>query len=448
MKKQLVFLSGSRSGEEIILTPGDLTIGRAPENSVRVGDATISRRHALVQVTESAVTITDLQSSHGTLVNGQRISAATSLQAGDVVQLGLEKLLYSELADEENPRPVPPGPTKFLKPEELQGLALVQRKNWRRLGLVAGAAGVFVIAACCVGLMDGESSEELVTYRQTSQRFTIAVPHSWSVSGLGGDLVSWQGHPSLNLTVQVQVNSNYLQTGLWPAFRDYLTKKSLELRECRSVEWHGLRAILFTALDDRSFSRGLFLLHGERRMVIVGSGRRQDYPQAERYVMGILRSFSLTERQVVLDFPEPDRAMAKLALTKPEQVLVLAEKHYRLGMWFLGHPQVRADNLFRARREFQKALQWLSAYQQDTAAGQNLYLASVRGLRQAEGAFDRAVQQRRVGIKAAWRRGDKETAYWQAYSLWQMVPDRGLDVAQEAKRWLDKLGRERERKKS
>jgi pSer/pThr/pTyr-binding forkhead associated (FHA) protein len=63
------------------------TIGRSPENSIRLDDTSVSSRHAeLVLVAENCY-LKDLGSTNGTLVNGQSVKEV-QLRAGDRIRFG------------------------------------------------------------------------------------------------------------------------------------------------------------------------------------------------------------------------------------------------------------------------------------------------------------------------------------------------------------------------
>jgi hypothetical protein len=80
------------NGTRHSLTPPGLVIGRGAEADLRINDPGISRRHAEFRVTAGKtspeVTVADLGSTNGTLVDGQRIRAATTLHDGSVVRVG------------------------------------------------------------------------------------------------------------------------------------------------------------------------------------------------------------------------------------------------------------------------------------------------------------------------------------------------------------------------
>jgi len=67
---------------------GQLTIGRGAECDIRLDGLLISNRHAAVTNTTAGVTIEDLNSSNGTYINGERITARKVIGEEDVVQIG------------------------------------------------------------------------------------------------------------------------------------------------------------------------------------------------------------------------------------------------------------------------------------------------------------------------------------------------------------------------
>ena len=67
---------------------GSILVGRGSRVHVRVTDATISRRHARLDIVDGRCWLFDLGSSNGTFVNGRRIAEATPIENGDVVRFG------------------------------------------------------------------------------------------------------------------------------------------------------------------------------------------------------------------------------------------------------------------------------------------------------------------------------------------------------------------------
>lgn len=81
----------SNDGRQYALAIGSTIIGRGEQAQLRLADVGISRRHARLDFDGTRVVLTDLGSTNGTVVNGQRVSAV-ALQPGDVVQFGTTTL--------------------------------------------------------------------------------------------------------------------------------------------------------------------------------------------------------------------------------------------------------------------------------------------------------------------------------------------------------------------
>jgi pSer/pThr/pTyr-binding forkhead associated (FHA) protein len=71
----------------LIMAPGR-TIGRDDVNDIVIDVDGVNGFHADLRVDGDTVTITDVKTPSGTLVNGERISTPTALRLGDVVSVG------------------------------------------------------------------------------------------------------------------------------------------------------------------------------------------------------------------------------------------------------------------------------------------------------------------------------------------------------------------------
>ena len=67
-----------------------VTVGRAADSDYRVGDASVSRRHAALAQTADGWLLEDRGSFNGTRVNGIRVLGPTPVQRGDIIALGDE----------------------------------------------------------------------------------------------------------------------------------------------------------------------------------------------------------------------------------------------------------------------------------------------------------------------------------------------------------------------
>ena len=79
--------------KEIPLTKERMTIGRKPHNDIQIDNLAISGEHAALVTILNDSFLEDLNSTNGTLVNGQPIKKHF-LQNGDVVELGKYKLKF------------------------------------------------------------------------------------------------------------------------------------------------------------------------------------------------------------------------------------------------------------------------------------------------------------------------------------------------------------------
>ena len=70
------------------LPDGDLILGRHSTADLCIDDARLSRRHAELRVNDNQVSIADLGSVNGILVNGDRIAERTALNDGDLIVIG------------------------------------------------------------------------------------------------------------------------------------------------------------------------------------------------------------------------------------------------------------------------------------------------------------------------------------------------------------------------
>ena len=88
MSVQLRVILGKERGKCLLFPQGEFVFGRGPECHVRPNSELVSRQHCLMVVTDDVVSIRDLGSANGTLVNGMRVRGVQVLKDGDRIQLG------------------------------------------------------------------------------------------------------------------------------------------------------------------------------------------------------------------------------------------------------------------------------------------------------------------------------------------------------------------------
>jgi len=91
------------NGELLPLAPPGIVVGRGNDADLRVNDPGVSRRHVEFRVTEDAsgqrVSVHDLGSTNGVLVNGKRVEDAT-LADGAVIRIGNTTLTLHQRTDD------------------------------------------------------------------------------------------------------------------------------------------------------------------------------------------------------------------------------------------------------------------------------------------------------------------------------------------------------------
>ncbi len=84
----LIVQSGKHRGKKLVLPQKDVIVGRDDDCQIRLATKEISRHHCILKQSSGGITVTDLGSQNGTLVNDALISEETVLNAGDILTIG------------------------------------------------------------------------------------------------------------------------------------------------------------------------------------------------------------------------------------------------------------------------------------------------------------------------------------------------------------------------
>ena len=90
---EIVFINGPSKGERVELSPEGSRFGRRPECAGVVPDLQVSSFHCKIQLEKTGWTVSDLDSSNGTFLNGAPITSAP-LGDGDIVRVGDTNLQF------------------------------------------------------------------------------------------------------------------------------------------------------------------------------------------------------------------------------------------------------------------------------------------------------------------------------------------------------------------
>ena len=101
MIAKLICQNALASPRTISLDSFPIELGRGATVGVRIDDRWLSRRHCVITQVGDSLEVRDLNSTHGTYVNGQRISQE-KLLPGQVLQLGLTHFLVQYETSEDS----------------------------------------------------------------------------------------------------------------------------------------------------------------------------------------------------------------------------------------------------------------------------------------------------------------------------------------------------------
>ncbi|HEY6565639.1 MAG TPA: FHA domain-containing protein [Pirellulaceae bacterium] len=88
MRAKLKVMKGSNAGKIFDITVPQFVIGRAPGCQLRPQSDAISRQHCAILLHVDHVSVRDLKSRNGTVLNGEPITQEQQLKTGDELQVG------------------------------------------------------------------------------------------------------------------------------------------------------------------------------------------------------------------------------------------------------------------------------------------------------------------------------------------------------------------------
>ncbi|MDP1824530.1 MAG: GGDEF domain-containing protein [Archangium sp.] len=84
----LVVIHGEDLGRKFDLTTEETLIGRTSKADIQVDQDSVSRHHAKIRVDGTRITVEDMGSTNGTIVNDEHIEETLRLRNGDLVKIG------------------------------------------------------------------------------------------------------------------------------------------------------------------------------------------------------------------------------------------------------------------------------------------------------------------------------------------------------------------------
>ena len=168
----LIAEAGPDRGREITVPEGEISLGRSSQNDVCLVDPILSRHHCRISFHGGVLSVEDLDSANGTLVNGEEIKTA-ELHDGDTVTIGDTVLRVRQAPQAETQTEIAPPPVIDLGPstasvegapaapsteavvdlgfEKSSADAIETKKpNWRPLVWGLGAVAVLFLAVSLI----------------------------------------------------------------------------------------------------------------------------------------------------------------------------------------------------------------------------------------------------------------------------------------------------------
>jgi hypothetical protein len=142
------------------LTSSEVLIGRGTTCQIQLKDPKVSRQHARIRFNQGMVSIEDLDSAHGTLVNGVRVTSV-QLYGGEELTLGDTRFRFDRIAvampavEPVVPLPVTPAPIAQTPPPAMAAFTpeAAKRRQWLPfliglgIPLFLGAIGIVALIA-------------------------------------------------------------------------------------------------------------------------------------------------------------------------------------------------------------------------------------------------------------------------------------------------------------
>jgi pSer/pThr/pTyr-binding forkhead associated (FHA) protein len=91
----LKVIEGAKAGSKVAVKKDRFLIGRSPKCHLSAGSTAISRQHCAIMRDDAKVTIKDLGSRNGTLVNGKKIAEEVEVSSGDELTIGPLKFMVT-----------------------------------------------------------------------------------------------------------------------------------------------------------------------------------------------------------------------------------------------------------------------------------------------------------------------------------------------------------------
>jgi predicted component of type VI protein secretion system len=96
-------IESAQRSSRVELGSNRVTVGKAPENDIALDDPSVSHLHAVLEHFSAGWCVTDLGSSNGTWLNGERIWSSRRVRHDDEIRIGETRLLFRDPTGADQP---------------------------------------------------------------------------------------------------------------------------------------------------------------------------------------------------------------------------------------------------------------------------------------------------------------------------------------------------------
>lgn len=158
---------------DLELAVGEFVIGRSTDCQLSLDDPLVSRRHAVIRITRETVTVQDLGSRNGVLVNAVKIDGERGVVAGDKISIGSQEMLLLS-ADEARPNQSRANDDVYRRATQTLGAAyVVDLRNAMDASAGVISGGVIAGGALAVSAGDRISDPPTVEASRSRQSFQL-----------------------------------------------------------------------------------------------------------------------------------------------------------------------------------------------------------------------------------------------------------------------------------
>jgi hypothetical protein len=102
-RRYLLALSTDGGPRMLAYADQRLSVGRLEDNALCLQHGSVSRRHAIFELSKRGLSVTDLGSQNGTSVNGEPAVEQVYLKPGDIIRVGYVAIFYFGFVSPDDP---------------------------------------------------------------------------------------------------------------------------------------------------------------------------------------------------------------------------------------------------------------------------------------------------------------------------------------------------------